>query len=256
MLNRKGFTLLELIVVLAIIAVIIAIAVPSFAGFRRSALVTRDLAQIRSLQTAHFSFMTAHDGKFIDAGLAHGGLANEAVAWINTLEKEYGNALVLRSPLDTSPHWPKEEAGQGVPVPPSTNRFRRTSYGVNNYLTQYSPIAAIDPMQAHTRLSKVKAPSQTVHFLIMAFTGTYAGADHTHVESWEVSATPAIEAGNHVQTNAVSGQEHVWNSVSNYGFLDGHAETQPFSGVFQDAAVNRFNPDVSFLFARALDTAD
>lgn len=253
MFHRRAFTLVELLVVLAIIAVIVAIAVPSYSYVRRSAAVVKDLSQLRSLQTAHFQFMTEHDGKFIDAGLSHGGLANETVAWINTLQPYYDNKLVLHSPLDTSPHWPKSEDGMGVPVPPSTDRFRRTSYGVNNYLTQYSPIAAIDPLQAATRLSKVRSPVATVHFLIMAYEGTFSGADHTHIENWEVAPDAAVEAANNVQTNAVRGPASDWTSVSNYGFLDGHVETLEFSGVFQNADVNRFNPEVSSQFAFKLD---
>jgi len=252
---KRAFTLIELLVVLAIIGLIIAIAVPSFFAIRRGALVAKDLAQLHNLQTAHFAYLTDHHGKFIDAGLSHGGLANESIAWINTLEPYYDTEVVLRSPLDKSPHWPKSEGGQGVPVPPSTDRFRRTSYGCNNYLTQYSPTAAIDPRQAATRISKVRSPAATVHFLIMAFEGTFAGADHTHIESWEIAPNPAVEAGNHVQTNAVSGPERDWTSVSNYGFLDGHAETLPFSGVFQNALTNRFNPEVSSQFAITIEIA-
>jgi prepilin-type N-terminal cleavage/methylation domain-containing protein/prepilin-type processing-associated H-X9-DG protein len=253
--HQRAFTLLELLVVLALIAIIVGITVPSYHAIRNASYVAKDLAHIRNLQVAHFAYLADRNGKFIDAGLSHGGLANESVAWINTLQKYYDNALVLHSPLDTSKHWPKAEGGEGIPVPPSTDRYRRTSYGLNNYLTQYSPTAAIDPTQAATRIGRVRSPAATAHFLIMAYEGTFAGADHTHVETWEVSPNAAFEAGNHVQTNAVSGPERDWTSRSNYGFLDGHAETLPFSGVYVDADTNRFNPELSSQFAVTLDMA-
>lgn len=254
--QRNAFTLIELLVVLGVISLIIAIVLPSYAAIRRGAHVARDLAHLRGLQIAHFTYLTDHDGRFIDAGLSHGGLANESVAWVNTLRKQYDNTLVLHSPLDISKHWPKAEGGEGLPVPPSSDRFRRTSYGINNYLTQYSPKAAIDPAKGARRLGNVRAPASTVHFLIMAFEGEYAGADHTHVETWELAPNAAVEAANQVQTNAVSGPPGDWRSTSNYGFLDGHAETLQFSGVFQDAAVNRFNPEVSSQFNIMLDQAN
>ena len=253
--HRHAFSLIELLVVLALIGLIIAITVPSFHAIRDGAHAARDLTQIRALQIAHFAYLTDHHGRFIDAGLSHGGLANESVAWINTLQEYYDNPLVLHSPLDKSKHWPKDEGGEGIPVPPSTDRFRRTSYGINNYLTQYSPIAAIDPAQSATRIGKVRSPAATVHFLIMTFEGTFAGADHTHIENWEVATNPAIAAAAHVQTDAVRGPMREWNSVSNYGFLDGHAETLEFSEVYVDAATNRFNPEVSSQFAVTLDMA-
>lgn len=42
--NRRGFTLIELIVVLAVLAIIIAIAVPRFVGVREQAKVDADYA--------------------------------------------------------------------------------------------------------------------------------------------------------------------------------------------------------------------
>lgn len=48
--NRKGFTLIELIVVLAVLAVIMAIAIPRFVGVRDQAERDSDLATINSIK--------------------------------------------------------------------------------------------------------------------------------------------------------------------------------------------------------------
>lgn len=51
LLNKKGFTLIELIVVIAIIAILAAILIPSLLNYIQEANDARDLANARSLVT-------------------------------------------------------------------------------------------------------------------------------------------------------------------------------------------------------------
>lgn len=46
--NRRGFTLMEMLIVVAIIAILIAIAIPTFTSTLEKARETADLANIRS----------------------------------------------------------------------------------------------------------------------------------------------------------------------------------------------------------------
>ena len=46
--NKKGFTLMEMLIVVAIIAVLVAIAIPTFAAALDKAKAATDLANIRS----------------------------------------------------------------------------------------------------------------------------------------------------------------------------------------------------------------
>jgi prepilin-type N-terminal cleavage/methylation domain-containing protein/prepilin-type processing-associated H-X9-DG protein len=253
----RAFSLIELLMVLAIVAVIIGLLVPALSSGKRSAIAARCLANMRSLEQAHWAYALDNKGLFIDAGMPHGGLGNEEVSWLNTLQEHYGNTLVLRSPADLSPHWPADVPGGGTPVPGTIDRFRRTSYGINNYLSRtYSPAAAVDPSDAADRLSKVSDPANTVHFLIMAFHGNYAGCDHVHVEGWwgpnlqTGSDFPAVHASSECETNAHGGPEKSFASRANWGFLDGHVETATFGEVYIDRDnLNRFDPDVSKFFA-------
>lgn len=259
--HPRGFTLVELLVVIALIALTLGLLIPALSGLRHASRVVKDLTQIRSLQQAHFTCAVDHRGELIDVGLSHGGQANESVAWINTLAEYYDHPLVLRSPLDESTHWPPGQGG-GVPLPGSTDRYRRTSYGRNNYLSRtYSPHAAIDPAHVHDRLSRITDHAGTIDFLPMAYEGEFAGADHVHVENWWVGHfapdMPPTVAASQMQTNAVSGADAGWSSRANYGFLDGHARTLGFAKIYRSPEINRFDPDVAAFFSirSGLETA-
>ncbi|MFK7960545.1 MAG: type II secretion system protein [Phycisphaerales bacterium] len=257
---RRGVTLIELLVALAIMAILIGILLPTLSTMRRRGIVLDDSNRIRMLQLAHVAYMSEHDAQMIDAGLPHGAPQDETVAWINTL-KPYldGSTEILKSPLDTSPHWPASDGGPGVPLDGSTDRFRRTSYGINNFLTQYAPLEPVRRMDA------IRSPARTVHFLPMAEQGAFAGADHVHAENWWINdafpdAPPAL-ADDMVAINAVSGDDIEtpeqstagWESRANYGFVDGHVETLSFVEVFRSPTRNRFDPDVSWTNADRLN---
>lgn len=173
MIRPRGFTLVELLVVMAILALLTGILLPVFAKVRASALSARCVSNMRNLQMAHWMYLQANDGWFIDVGLDHGGgHGDEEVTWVNTLQEYYDSPLLLRSPADNSPHWPADQGGMGLPIEGTTDTFRRTSYGVNNFLSRSVPA---DPVKVYDRLHTVKNHVQTVHFVIMALEGEYAG---------------------------------------------------------------------------------
>ncbi len=233
--NRSGFTLIELLVVIAIIALLVSILLPSLANARRLALTTKCLANLRNMETAHWMYMTENNGRPIQAGLAHGGAhGREEVAWINTLQPYYGDRLLARCPSDESPHWPG-----GVPVGGAGGQFRRSSYGINEFTDRDlcpwgGPYETID---------QFRQPGRTIHFVEMAETGEFAGADHPHVDLW-VGHVP-FKAGGHLEIHQHGGEPRTWEARANYGFLDGHAETLRLDEVFRDRGRNLFDPAVA-----------
>jgi len=255
--GRSAFTLVELLVVVAIIALLIGILIPAVGKARKVAQTTKCLANIRSLEQAHWNYMTEWNGVLIDVGLAHGGVhADEQATWVKSLKDSYqshqdsgqGIEIRARSPLDDSPHWGPAPAGKPIPDSPPDQR-RRTSYGLNDYLTSATPLAS----QRHRKLNQIPSPSSTVHVVIMSFgadpqlgvTGDFAGSDHVHATSWfRDSGPPAhARAAMQSQTNAVRGNLGAADAVSNYGFLDGHAETLVFKELGTGPNRNMFDPD-------------
>jgi len=62
--NRKGFTLVEIMIVVAIIALLAAIAIPNLLSARRTANTAAAKANIRSLSTAAETFSVANSGVY------------------------------------------------------------------------------------------------------------------------------------------------------------------------------------------------
>ena len=62
--SENGFTMIELIIVIAIIGVLSAVLVPSFSNMARKSRLRADISSIKQLQTQIELYMAEHEGKF------------------------------------------------------------------------------------------------------------------------------------------------------------------------------------------------
>ncbi len=67
---KKGFTLIEMLVVILIIVILITIAVPAIAGYREEARETADLGDAKTLYTAVEATLTMFEGDILTDGMA------------------------------------------------------------------------------------------------------------------------------------------------------------------------------------------
>lgn len=261
--KRRGFTLIELLVVIAIIALLIAILVPALGKARQSGSVVRCLSNLRQLEVAQVLYANDNKEWLIDAGLAHGGsssLAEVKRSWPFVLGEYTGTPVLLKSPLDKSLAWARKEGGNfngltlnefadqissGLSPSPST-LARWTSYGLNNWLSRSVNPGYFPQREPFDRMSRIQNPASTVQFLMMSFDASseFSRSDHVHVEGWGdggPGAAPGI-AANEAEIAAAGGPKRTGRSLSNYGFLDGHAATLPFDSVFTDFEKNKFYP--------------
>ncbi len=252
---RRGFTLIEVLVVVAILGLLTAMLMPSLNKARQAARRAVCLTNIHNLETAHWLYMTTNNGFLIRVGLSHGVVSDKpGVAWINTLQKSYKNRLTLRSPADNSPHWPTSEGGEGVPVDGRHGYpYRQTSYGVNNFLDVEKNPDLTGSGLTWPRIERIPQPAAVVHFLMMVERcdpsnpyypagECFAASDHPHIEEWADVSNKSTKAATQVEIQAHGGPKWSKDSVSNYGFLDGHAESLPFHKVYKDMERNKFDP--------------
>ncbi len=260
--RSSGFTLVELLVVISVIALLIGILLPALGRARWAAKRTTCLSNMRQLQLASLLYAQEHQGRFVEPGLTHGGVGEEEIAWVNTLEEHYGHPLVVKSPGDESPHWPVEKGGEGVPLSGSQSVFRRTSYGLNDFVTRF--ITQSGSFQSNggsalfNRMDRITAPAQTIQFVMIAEEGPFAGSDHVHAAGWWVSVggriprEVAVEAAPLLASEEMNlgvwggpeGEDAGYGSRANYSFLDGHAATHTFGEVYTGPEDNLFDPSI------------
>ena len=63
--NKKGFTLMEMLIVIAIIAILIAIAIPTFTSALEKSRQRTDMANVRSLKSLAVADYMAEGGKLV-----------------------------------------------------------------------------------------------------------------------------------------------------------------------------------------------
>ena len=84
--KKKGFTLVELIIVIAVIGILSAVAIPKFGQIRENANEKADLANAKNIQTAAIAAIANGDviadekGEIIISKLLNGGKAPKAQA--------------------------------------------------------------------------------------------------------------------------------------------------------------------------------
>lgn len=83
--NRKGFTLVELMIVVAIIGILAAIAIPNFLAFRLKAKTSEaksNLGAIRSTEVAYFAEWNWYIGNQTDTPTGNRAGLSAKVPWI------------------------------------------------------------------------------------------------------------------------------------------------------------------------------
>src|SRR3974390_2501249 len=64
--NNRGFSLLELLIVVAIILIIATIAIPSLLRSRQAAQESSAVAQLRTINTAEVTYLSSNQGNYGD----------------------------------------------------------------------------------------------------------------------------------------------------------------------------------------------
>ena len=104
--NRKGFTLIELMIVVVIIGILAAIAIPNFISMQDRAKEAKVKGGAHTLQLAAEDFAVRNDGIYSDAQADVGGLLPQDPNGGNALQNAFDGTY-------TEPQWVAAAANPG-----------------------------------------------------------------------------------------------------------------------------------------------
>ncbi|MDP9291273.1 MAG: type II secretion system GspH family protein [Verrucomicrobiota bacterium] len=145
--KRHAFTLIEILVVIALIAILAGIAVPSFTRLLERGRTTQDANNLRQLGLGTFALMADNnDSIFIST--------TPDVPWPQQLNPKYIQIWkVFRSPFDNA-----TGARPDTETPPAP-----VSYGVNNYILK-KPSGTIYSVSSCILMAPITASSNPLTF--------------------------------------------------------------------------------------------
>jgi prepilin-type N-terminal cleavage/methylation domain-containing protein len=132
--NSKGFSLLELLIVVAIILIIATIAIPSLLRSRQAANESAAVANLRTINTAQVTYLSSAAGKYGDLpDLIAAKLLDDT---FTGTKAGYNYSVTLDA---TSSDYTIQA------VPASTNTGRYGYYSVPDAVVRYSTNASLAP---------------------------------------------------------------------------------------------------------------
>ena len=134
--NSKGFSLLELLIVVAIILIIATIAIPSLLRSRQAANESAAVANLRTINTAEVTYLSSSGGNYGDlAALVSAGLLDDTFIGTATRPKAGYIYTVTATGSDYT----------ATADPASTNTGRFGYYSVPDAVVRYITTATLAP---------------------------------------------------------------------------------------------------------------
>lgn len=218
--KRRGFTLVELLVVIAVVALLLGILLPALSGARQRAKAVACLSGLRQIGLASQAYAMENGDRLPRS--RHSALSVGQLPW--------GRALVSQLDVGGDGAWAALFNGLYRCASDPRRELTQWSYAQSVYPELTAGETKLTPAGGAVwpRRSMIERPSATVLY------ADYAGAastDHVMAHFWYVGAA----------SDDVAKVRHLGRA--NYAMVDGHAETLAFAQTFDRAgAVDRWNP--------------
>lgn len=192
---RRAFTLIELLTVIAIIAILASILFPAFAKAREKAEQTHCLSNIKQMTTAFNMYATDYDSKLPLVTSVAG------YSWPYAIYTYTRNDQILICPANTVE---QTFNSNSTPGPVGSSEPNGISYAFNSHLSA-------------ARFTRIMYPSQTIQvFDCLTPSGGGAGIGGS------VDGDAAICRCNHLGNDPKNGDHG--DGMGSIGFCDGHAK--------------------------------
>jgi prepilin-type N-terminal cleavage/methylation domain-containing protein/prepilin-type processing-associated H-X9-DG protein len=221
---RRAFTLIEVLVAVAIIAVLIGILMPAVSGARHAAKRTVCVTQMRQIGIATMLYAQAN-GDHLPRS-SHSALAASCMPWGYALYPHLGRGRY------TGPGSNWDQLFNGLYRCTEDTRRDKWSYGKSVWFeltpAETAEILGVASGPTFPKVSKVPRPCGTI--LYGELGANSMGGDHIMAHYWYLGGTPEVDARRHCR-------------VCNFTFVDGHAEARAFNTTFDLAKkIDLWNP--------------
>lgn len=135
--TNKGFSLLELLIVVAIILIIATIAIPSLLRSRQAANESAAVATLRTINTAQVTYLSGSGGNYGSmTDLVGAGLLDSTFALTPARKSGYDYSITLSATLT-------DYTADAVPVSANTGRYGY--YSTPDAVVRYSTLSTLAP---------------------------------------------------------------------------------------------------------------
>ena len=221
----RGFTLIEILVVIAIIAALIALVFPAISGAQEKAKATQDMNNLRQIGLATQMYLNDNDGAFF---LPTGG----TTPWMKSLHPKYlASWKVFQSPFDKrSPLEDDSNAPVSYGFNSNANGGGATSPLLSDKIVNPSLFVLFAPAQDNSPTSVKFTGTATTAVTILKNTGSQGTAQGgTHNRRQRINA---CLADLHVDNMA-------WGTVGTSGFVNDQSSSS------DRCAAQRWSPTAS-----------